>query len=588
MRDIWHLARYRLPMFVAAGVLASTADYLIALLPGLVVQRYFDLLSGSAPASFSGWTLLALLAGIAAGRAALPFGIVFTEVQLQLIVAALLRKNAFARILEHPGARALPASTGEAVTRFRNDVEYVVGFLTWTLDPVGQFTGIAIGIVILARIDPLMTVIVLLPLFAVVIAVRLATRRIQAYRRASQEATGDVTGLLGDVFAAVASIKVSGAEDRVARHLERLNEVRRRATVRDLVFTQVLSTANTNAASIGTAALLLVAAQAMHDGRFTVGDFALVVSYLDVLSRSTSSFGDFLGKFRQMRVSLERLADLLPNAPPGTLVRHGPVYPERRRRKASSAGLISTRARLDRLDARGLSFTFPESDRGIAGIDLHLDRGSFTVITGRIGAGKTTLLRVLLGLLPADQGASYWNGEPIPTPATFLVPPRVAYTPQVPRLFSESLRDNILLGLSDTSADLSRALRAAVLDRDVADLERGLETMVGSRGVKLSGGQIQRAAAARMFVRQADLLVIDDLSSALDVETERLLWERLFAEPDVTCLAVSHRRVALARADHIIVLKDGRVEAEGNLDELLQSSAEMRALWSGEQAGTND
>lgn len=121
----------------------------------------------------------------------------------------------------------------------------------------------------------------------------------------------------------------------------------------------------------------------------------------------------------------------------------------------------------------------------------------------------------------------------------------------------------------------------SVFENDLEELNDGLDTLVGPRGIRLSGGQIQRAAAARMFVRDTELLVFDDLSSALDVETEQILWERLAGRKDLTSLVVSHRKAALRHADHIILLKNGSLEDEGVLDELLDRSEEMRLIWKG-------
>ncbi len=553
-------------------------------LPALSMRWFFDLLSGDSTVEFGVWALVAFLFAAELGRVTGLYGLFSTNIPFFGATLTLLRKNLFKNILKHPGASALPDSPGEAISRFRGDVFEIPLFALWLNDLSGSLIYSVIAFSVMMSINQQITLITMIPFIFVGIIAGASTNRIDEYRRASRRATGIVTGFIGEFFGSVQAVKVAAAEKSVITRFNELNDERRKLSIKDRLFNEVLHSLFVNTAQVGTGIVLILAGQSMETGNFTVGDFALFVYYLGFITDLTAFFGLLVARYRQIGISVNRMGRLMAGAPKEALTEFSEVYQDGTFPKVIY--LPRTEAdHLETLQAKNLTFHFPETDHGVERINLHLKRGDFIVITGRVGSGKTTLLRVLLGLLPMDSGEILWNEQPVEDPAGFFIFPRAAYTAQVPRLFSDTLRDNILMGLDKNDEDIMQAIRLAVMEYDLDELENGLDTLVGPKGVKLSGGQIQRTAAARMFIREPELLVFDDLSSALDVETERTLWERVFEQPDATCLVVTHRRTVLRRADHIIVLKDGRVEAEGQLDDLLETSEEMQRIWHGDIKG---
>jgi ATP-binding cassette subfamily B protein len=546
--------------------------------PALVIRRLFDVLTRSGGLTTELWLLVALLVSIALAQVVISVS--STWMELSLPWGYLLRQNAVEAIYHRPAADALPIPVGDVVTRLGPGIPQITRPLSSVLQQSLNAVTVAIAIWIMGHTNLLLTVVALVPLFVAAGVAHRASSRITQLRRSSLAAEGHIGTFLREIFGAVQMVQVAGAETRVAERFMKLNDARRKHVLQEHMFQDVLMTSLLqNASYLSTGLLLLLSWGNMLAGSFTVSDFALFTYFLPIISDFAMSIGQSFAAYKQSEAAFERLCEPLEPGQAVDLVRYHPVYLTGKVPDIILPGPPGASDTLESLEVSGLTCLYKSSGRGIQNVSLQLEGGRFTAITGRVGSGKTTLVRALLGLLPVEGGEIRWNDRTVSDPAGFFVPPRAAYVRQTPGLFSATLHENILLGLPEDR--LEQAVQASVLERDLPTLENGLGTLVGPRGVKLSGGQIQRAAAARALARPAMLLVLDDLSSALDVETEKLLWTRLKSLA-VTLLVVTHRREALQRADRVIVLKDGHVEAAGKLDELLETCREMKELWVGE------
>jgi len=472
----------------------------------------------------------------------------------------LLRANMLAAQMASGGIHAGQpiGSAGSAITHFRDDTEDVANLVDGMVDISGGVVFTVIAGFVLGAADARAAAVLVIPLLGVGIATRVLDTRIKEYRAADRRATEGVTGLLGDVMAAATTVKVNDATEPMLHRLAVLVERRRLTAVRDRVLEEGVQAFSQGAADIGLGLVLLVSAGAIASGSFDLGTLALFTAYLGWLSFLPRMVGRVLARCKQAGVAFDRMRALVADQEVENTVRRQrlPIDPSDLRVRPDV--VRPERVALERLEVEGLTVSYG-GRRVLADVSFHVDRGEFVVITGPVGAGKSTLLRALLGLAwqAEVRGSVRWNGAEIDDRAAFLVPPNAAFLSQVPQLISDSVADNV--GLGPVAADdLARAFELSAIATDIAEMPAGSATLIGPRGLRLSGGQRQRLATARALVHSPELVVLDDLSSALDVETEVQLWTNL-ADAGMTVIAVSHRAVAFDRADQVLRLAAGRL-----------------------------
>ncbi|MEU4526615.1 ABC transporter ATP-binding protein [Micromonospora ureilytica] len=538
---------------------------------GLLLQRLFDTISGDASGGINLWSLLALLGSVEAARQLLQFNVVVTRLEPRIIhrTRAVLRDRIL--LIRLRGEAAADASDGQLVTIVGDDVDEVATFGALSPVHIARWVFAVVAIAILMSIDVLVATGVVVLLVAVALTTRLLYSRFVRHRAEGMRTAAQSRAVLREALANVETVQATRAEDHVAAHVHRVEQIRRDALVTERMFAELQQTTVANAVPLGTAIVLLAAAQGLKYDTLTVGDLALFGYYLQMLTEALASLGLLVVQLQRLSIALGRILRFSPSA----------LAPPRERAETGPAGVDDGPAgaptRLEILEVGGLACRADGDGDEASGVSFTAARGSLTVLVGRVGAGKSTALRGLLGLIPA-RGTVRWNGVPIADRGAFLVPPRSAYVPQSPRLFSGTLRENVELGGHCSDEQFEEAVRRSMLDRDLALMPDGPDTVIGPRGMRLSGGQQQRVAIARALIRRTELLILDDVASALDGETGTALWQQLRAG-DTTIIAVTHDPSLLLEADTIVVLRGGAVVGQGRLADLLSDNAEMRRLW---------
>ncbi|WP_229074580.1 ABC transporter ATP-binding protein/permease [Actinoplanes sp. DH11] len=375
----------------------------------------------------------------------------------------------------------------------------------------------------------------------------------KAARRTVAARAAFATSLVSSLSAA-RTVKLAGATEPVLRHLARLDGERSELQRREIAI-QVWARSTPSVAS----GLLPIAAWYLYlTGQLSPAATLIAVATLGSARWFAWTIASLVSHFPSARVWTKRTVAMsgvsaYSSAVPGVDISTG----------TAPAPPSAPRNPLRALQLRHFSAVHENGAVGVRDIDLTVERGELVLVVGPVGSGKSSLLRALAGIVH-HTGELRWNGDPVREPEMFLRPNQVGYVAQLPRVLSGTVADNIQLGHEVDAAD---AVQVAQLEHDLSTAGGGLQLLIGHKGTRLSGGQLQRLALARALAPRTELLIADDVSSALDVTTELELWRALRAH-GVTVVGSTSKRAALAQADRVLVLIGGRAEAQGSWQEL--------------------
>lgn len=497
-----------------------------------------------------------------------------TKLNMQLEFT--VRVRAFEHLLQKGPAFFSRFRTGDVVTRLMDDVnDKLSWFMCSGIFRVVEAGAIVVfGLAMMISISPELTLYAAGPLPILVALFMITASKLHERYEAVQSSISQLNDSLESCFSGIRVVKSFAAEPVQKLRVEDAIDKQKQAEIRAVRWQTVIDSLYGNVWQLAVVGVLLAGGSMAMQEEITLGDVIAFDAYVLLLVWPMFDIGQFLVRGRLSAVSIDRIAELemapleLIEGTPTAVVSRRPGAPDVDDFPSPASGGAS-----QTIEFQDVSYRYPGADRdAVSGLSFTAQPGSITAIVGAIGAGKSTVLALVPRLLDPTHGRITVNGRPLDQLDLVAHRQRLGYVPQDPILLSGTIEENIRFGRDwVTEEQFFRAVEVAQLEADLAMMPDGIQTVVGSRGVRLSGGQKQRVAVARALAGEPSLLLLDDCTASLDTKTEQRLWERLFhVFPDCTILLVSHRPATLARARQIVLLEQGCMAEKGSFSQVHQ------------------
>ena len=526
-----------------------------------------------------GWLLLF---GVLQG--AVYFTLMTLRARANLSLDLSVRLRAFETILRMSSGFFQRFRVGDMVTRLTDDVsEKLAWFLCSGLFRTFEaILVITFGVIMMVRIDLELTLWAAGPLPILIGLFVITANKLERRYKTVQAAISSINDRLESVFAGIRVIKAFSVEDAQIKNVDRDVANQKAAELKAVRMQSIIDSLYGHIWQLAIVGVLLIGGVRVIEGEITLGELVAFDAYILLLVWPMFDLGQFLVRGRVSAVSIGRIRELEEAKP--DIDEGWPGLPKAIKPSDPIVTPLARRTGVDDLDIELKNVTFrygPEGRDVLRDVSLQVRPGEMTAVVGQVGSGKSTLLNLIPALEGPRSGAVFVGGRDIRNWDLPTLRQSIGYVPQETILFSGTVAENIRMGRPwISSQEVHQAAHAAGLGPDLEAWGTGLDTEVGIRGLLLSGGQRQRLALARALVGRPKILLLDSVTASLDASTEAQIWKALYrALPGCTTLVATHRPSTLQRAQHIVVLEDGRVVESGTFEALHRPETRFHAMY---------